>query len=201
MALTDLVLATAPTADLVTLAQAKAQLNVEPLNTADDALIQAMIAAAMAHLDGPAGVLGRALGSQAWTLYLDGFPSGVIRLPLPPLISVGAVAYIDAAGVTQTLASAKYQVLAGERAELRPAYGLSWPSARCTPRAVTITFTCGFADVAALKLDPIRAAIKLMVGDLYGNRESVSVGAVAAEIPMSLTVQRLLAPLKIPRVG
>jgi uncharacterized phiE125 gp8 family phage protein len=151
----DLELTTPPTAELLTLDQAKAHLKVDAND--DDNEIQAAIAAAVAHLDGYAGQLGRALAPQTWTLYLDRFPCGagslrdprrrpgnVIRLPLPPLISVDSIHYLDSTGVTQTLGPSAYQVLAGERAEVWPAYGTTWPGTRCQPRAVAIAFTCGF---------------------------------------------------------
>jgi uncharacterized phiE125 gp8 family phage protein len=210
----DLVLTTPPAAELVTLAQLKAHLRIEAEDASQDPDIAAYYAAALGALDGYSGTLGRALASQTWTLYLDRFPRGGsansvlngIRLPLPPLISVGSIAYVDSAGVTQTLvADTDYQVLAGERAEIRPAYGKTWPSTRCQPRAVTIAFTCGFAAPAApatwpAKIQPVLAALKLMVGDLYAFRETAGGADVSFAIPMSAAVQNLLRPLRVPHL-
>jgi len=199
----DLVLDTAPTAELVTLDQAKAHLR-EDSDEFDD-YIAACIAAAVGHLDGYSGVLGRALAEQTWVLHLDRFPIGPLRLPLPPLLAVESIAYIDTAGAAQTLSASVYKVLAGERATLELAYGQSWPATRAESRAVSITYSCGWEAPAGgaawpAKLGPVIAAIKLMVGDLYAARETYVTGTIAAQIPMSSTVERLLRPLKVPRL-
>jgi uncharacterized phiE125 gp8 family phage protein len=201
--LLDLVLDTAPTAELVTVAQLKAQVGVLAEDTSDDTLLAACLAAAVGHLDGYAGVLGRALASQVWKLYLDAWPCDrIVRLPLPPLISVGSVSYLAAdTGLATTLASTEYQVLDGERAQLRPAYGKTFPSLRTTPRAVTITFTCGWAAPSGAnpwpsKLQPAIAAIKLIAAGLYANREPT----IPAELAASTALKDLLRPLRLPKV-
>lgn len=43
---------------------------------------------------------------------------------------------------------------------------------------------------------PIRAAILLMVGDLYRNRDTTAVGTIS-KIDMSTTVENLLAPFRV----
>jgi uncharacterized phiE125 gp8 family phage protein len=200
----DLELVTPPASQLVTLDELKAQVSVELDDDSEDAEITAYGLAAVGHLDGYAGILGRALAQQSWKLYLDAFPPWTLRLPLPPLISVDAITYLDANGATQTLASTEYLAQAGERATVTPAFGKVWPVARCQARAVTVAFTAGWPAPAAgqpwpAKLQPVIAAIKLMVGDLYANRETAVTDGRTAEIPMSTTVERLLRPLRIPR--
>src|SRR5437868_862664 len=123
----DLVLTTPPALELVTLDEVKAHMRMEGIDDRDDTL-QAHLETAIAALDGYAGRLGRALAPQTWTLYLDAFPRcgmsaasaalhTAIKLPLPPLVSVTSVAYVDSAGATQTLvADTDYEVFAGERA-------------------------------------------------------------------------------------
>jgi hypothetical protein len=44
---------------------------------------------------------------------------------------------------------------------------------------------------------PIRAAVLLMVGDLYRFRETVSVGVSSTAVPMSTTVESLLSPYRV----
>ena len=163
--LLDLVRDSPPTAELVTVDQLKAHLRVESDDF--DSQIEGWRAAAMGHLDGYAGILGRALAAQTWVLYLDRFPSAEIRLPLPPLIAVDSITYLKADGVRTTLAASAYQVLDGELARVLPAFDTNWPPVRITPRAVAITFTCGWEELSAgvwpAKLQPVIAAIKLMV--------------------------------------
>lgn len=201
----DLELITPPTADLVSLEALKEQVAATEF-TDDDDLITAARDAVVGHLDGYSGVLGRALAEQTWRLHLDRFPRRrEIRLPLPPLLGVESITYLDLAGVQQTLGADQYRVLTGERAALVLASGAAWPATLCEPRAVSVTFRCGWAaptgdEAWPVKLRPVIAAIKLMVGDLYANRETGVVGTVAAEIKMSTTVDRLLAPLRVPRI-
>lgn len=190
----DLELVTAPTAELVTLADAKAHLRLDGI--ADhDARIQEYLDSAVAELDGYAGILGRALASQVWRLYLPAFPAGAIRLPLPPLISVGSIAYVDTAGASQTLSTDAYVVLAGEKAQIDRAYDTTWPTARAMSRAVAVTFTCGWAAPTgggawAAKLQPVRSAIKLLVEQRFHGHDDKRQAAIT----------RLLTPLRIPRV-
>ncbi len=193
--LLDLELVEPPVAELVSLEELRAHLRLDGI-TDHDARILGYRRGAVGHLDGYAGILGRALAEQTWTLHLDGFPTGVIQLPLPPLIAVESITYLSAAdGAATTLAAPLYQVLAGERAQVRPAYGQAWPSTRCTPRTVSITFTCGWTAPAADepwpdKLQPAIDAIKLLVEDRFAGPDADRQAAVT----------RVLRPLKLPRV-
>ena len=68
------------------------------------------------------------------------------------------------------------------------------PSLACEPDALSVTYTAGYGaaeDVPA----PIRHAILLMVGDMYRFTESAGPGQMAS-VPMSTTVERLLAPYR-----
>lgn len=200
----DLELVTPPATDLVSLDEVKAHLGVE--TDEQDAVIEDLLATAIGHLDGYAGILGRGLVEQSWKLWLDRFPTHRcrdVRLPLPPLISVDEIAYTDGAGVARVLPAERYQVLDGERSSVAPAYGFAWPSARCQRRAVSITFTCGWAAPVEgapwpTKLQPLRAALKLMVGDLFANREAQSLGP-GLVVVANPTVDQLIRPLRVPR--
>lgn len=167
--------------------------------TDQDDLIDLFIAAAVEHLDGWAGVLGRALVTQTWAQSFDDFPAGhVLRLPLPDVQSV-TVTYYDEGGVEQTLDADVYEL--GEDATgafLHLADGRTWPTPDERIDAVTVTTVVGFGDAVDVPAR-IKTAIKIMVADLYGNRESVMVGSIAPPIDVPLTVDRLIAPYR--RVG
>lgn len=198
----------APTAEPLTLAQAKAHLKVEIDD--DDALIGALITAARQHLDGADGWLGRALMPQTWRLTLDCFPrgksggrTGWIKLPLPPLISVDSVTYVDTDGATQTLAEASYQLIDGGDwpSCLAPAWNTEWPETRDQPAAVSITFQCGYAGATASPVDSAtdvpetaRAAMKLLIAHWYQNREAVAASGYG-ELPLGVCA--LLLPLRV----
>lgn len=198
-----LTLVTAPAAEPVTLAEAKAHLRVTDANS--DALIAGLVSAAVSHLDGAGGILGRALVRQTWTLTLADFPGvcGRIVLPLPPLASVGSVTYVDSAGATQTLASSKYQVVVNgtQPGWIRPVHDESWPDVQeDTDEAVTVTFVAGYAPGSGSPVDhaesvptAAKQAILLLVRHWYDNPSAVVTGTIATELPLS--VERLLSPL------
>lgn len=190
----DLVLDTAPATDLVTLAEAREHLRLDGV-TDHDERVSAAIASAMGQLDGPAGILGRALVEQTWIYYLNRFPVGPVVLPLPPLISVDSITYLNTAGVRTTLAASNYQVLDGQIASVRPAWDKSWPATRLQPRSVAITFTCGYAAPSGSEpwpsaLQPVRSAIKLMVENEFTGEDTSRTQAI----------ERLLRPVRVPRL-
>lgn len=186
------VLTITPPAPFVSLGEAKQHLRV--LNDDEDAVIEAMCAAACGHIDGPQGWIGRAISEQVLEARLPAFgPCGSIALPYPPAIEISSINYIDASGTLVPLDPSAYE-LAGNM--LRPAWPGSFPSAQWRGgegETVQIRWSCGYADVPM----PIKAAALLMVGDLYANRETAALGVSAQAIPMSVTVENLLAPFRV----
>lgn len=173
-----------PTEEPITLAEAVAQ--VSGYGTAHDTTLTAMIVAARRHVEAR---LQRGLITQTRALRLDGFPQ-VLKLREGLLQSVTSITYVDSDGATQTLAAAAYQVdRYSDPPRIKPAFGSVWPSTRDQLNAVTVTYVCGYGAAAAVPQD-IKSAIKLIVGDLFNNRESSVVGASYVETP---TVTALLA--------
>lgn len=192
------VLVITPPAPVVALADAKAHLRV--LHDDEDTLIAAMVAAATESLGGPDGWLGRAIGPQELEVRGRFFDTASIAPPFPPMISVISVKYLDPAGVEQTLATERYEVRGNE---IVLAWGQAWPSVRSDDENVRVRYRAGYvadpdADplVAAVPA-PIKAAILLMTGDLYSNRETTISGTIVQQVPMSTTVENLLTPYRI----
>lgn len=171
---TALICTTAPTA-FVTVAEAKAQLNIAVADTSKDTLLTAMIDAACGYLEGADGSLKRAVASQAWKLVLPSFnPDGCglpyrIELPLPPICAISAITYFNTAGSEVTLAAENYRLVnrGSERSRLVPVS--SWPSTYYREDAVNITFTAGYGTGAGEVAMPkqIKQAVLLMVKQLY----------------------------------
>ena len=177
----------------VTLAAAKLHLRID--GTADDANVTSLIGRGTGYAQKQTG---RALVSQKWRLILDAFPSGAIRLPLPPLVSVESINYLDEAGALQTLSPADYLVNPyGLVGEVTPAYGKQWPTTRAQPMAVKIAFTCGYGDADSVP-EEIKGAILLMVGHLDQNREASGDKAMES-IPFG--VDALLSGYVVPVVA
>lgn len=176
-----------PPAPLVSLEDAKAHLRVDHAD--EDTLITAYIAAASGHIDGPAGWLGRSIGTQTLEYRSDDL-CGVIRLPNGPVVSIASLKFVDGAGVEQTLGAEIYQL---EDDRVGPAHGQAWPAVRGDRGGVRIRYIAGSDTVPA----PIVAAVLLMVGDLYAFRETATLAQGAAAIRMSTTVENLLSPFRI----
>ncbi len=158
----------------------------------DDGLIELYIAAATAHVDGKDGFLGRALIDQTWELTVDAFPTNEIKIPLPPLIEVVSVIYDDGNGDAQTMDAASYVVdNVSEPGWIVPVGGTgTWPTPFDGINAVRVRYRAGYVDLSdspAVGFVPpdIKAALLMMIGTLYANRETVVVGQTVANIPLA----------------
>ena len=185
-----------PPAEIIDLDTAKAHLRVDHAD--DDALIEAFVGAATSWLDGPSGWLGRSLGLQTLEARFDRFDCDFLALPYGPIVDIVSVRYDDADGVEQTVASVDYTLQPGG---VRAAYAAAWPSPRSYAGAVRVRYRAGYAinpdAVPVVENVPaaIKAAILLMVGNLYANREAVSVGNAVVELPFG--VEALLSPFRV----
>jgi len=184
-------IATQPTAEPLTVAEAKAHLRVDISD--DDTLIGDYISAARQYAE---GVTRRAFVEQTWDFTLDRFPVGAIRLPIQPVSSVTYVQYVDTAGATQTFTEGtspdvtKYDVFTdGPRATIVPKYNLTWPDTRDHPGVVTVRFVAGYATFP----EDLKQALKLLVGHQYENREAVIFGFSTVQ-SLPLGVQSFLSP-------
>lgn len=191
-------LVTPPAEMPVSLAQAKEHLRVD--HDEDDDLIEAAIAAAVGHLDGYGGILGRALMPQEWSEYASFWPaSRAIELRLAPVLEIIEIRSRDADGVETVLDENAYRLLvpASSRPVLLFGVDTALPSLSSAPDALSVTYRAGYEDAEGNPAVPpaLISAIKLMVGDLYRFPETVAQGSVSA-VPMSTTVDRLVSPYR-----
>lgn len=197
------VLVTAPATTPVSVAECKTHVRMPSTHTHDDTYIGACLAAAVGRLDGHAGILGRCLITQTWKQKFDGWPaSGILRLPFPNVDADSVVlTYLDTLADEQIVPDTQYEVLEdalGTFVLLRAAFtspGLE--DDRAAP--VWVEFDAGYGDAASDVPAPIKAAILLMVGDLYENREDTVVGTSLDVRPLPRGVDALLSPYR--RVG
>lgn len=160
----DLIPVTPPAVEPLTAAEAKLRLGIGA--EVADATMDSFIKTARQKLDGPDGLLQRALNTQTWKMILPCFPCEPILIPLPPLISISSVKYYDAAGTFQTVDPSGYEVLQGQRPSLVAVSGASWPSTQHRFGAVEITFVAGYGPLATDVPEPIRSAIALLVSHM-----------------------------------
>jgi uncharacterized phiE125 gp8 family phage protein len=133
---------TPPTAEPVTVAEVKARLRLT--TTADDSVILSNITAAREFAE---KATRRSLAYKSYAYFLDRFPcpSEPIRIPVPPLIAVTAIKYLDGTLTQQTWDPLEYFVAPMQSPALivsKPTF--IYPCAGPVPGAVEIDFTAGY---------------------------------------------------------
>jgi len=161
---------TKPTLDAITLASAKAWMNIDYDD--HDELIAEIILGAVGMIDGLSGI-GYALMTQTWKKTYDLFPVSIV-LPGWPIKSVTSVKYIDVDGAEQTLDAANYRVdLTREPVRVHEAWNTSWPTTRLISSAVSIEYVLGETDHDNID-HAILSALKQIIAHHYEMREAVS---------------------------
>ena len=169
----DLEQTIAPLAEPVSLAEAKQHLRVDYDD--DDALIATQIAAARGWIEKELNI---SMVQRTYRAYLPQF-ADEINLPRPPFASLTSVQYwSDESPQALTTVAGLYEADLRQGRLLR-AYGEVYPSTAPRHDAVQITFVAGYApdsnspiNHAANVPAELRAALLLILGDLYENRES-----------------------------
>ena len=161
-------------------------------NDLEASQLEGFIAAATAHLDGYAGILGRCLITQTWRQDFNDWTD--VRLPFTDIKSPSII-WRNALGVSSPVAGADFYVEENHLgAHVRFVSGWSAPSLPMTGAApVSVTFTAGYGGAEDVPRS-IRQAILLMVGHWYSNREAVTDGALTA---MPLSVDALITPHRL----
>jgi len=171
----SLTLVSKPSQFPISLDEAKHHCVVE--HNDDDALIDALIGAATDYAEKYTGL---DLVQRTWDYSLDSFGNGDIELPKTPIQSVTSVTYTDVTTSPQlnTVATTVYDLDDGACLPfLYLQYGQTWPSASAVRNGITVRFVSGYAwlgspeDLRGNIPEGIKAAIKLLVADLYMNRE------------------------------
>ena len=181
---------TAPSTQCVTVSEVKDFLRLQG-TTSEDYLLLAFIKAAESYAE---NYMKRSINKQQWELRLDDFNGhdGDIELPRPPLTTVSSevvVNYVkdttagDTTSISATALTIDYQ---SEPGVLYPSYDNEWPDPRDEKNAVRITYYSGYAT-PALVPESIKQWVKLRVGSMYENRESLMVGTgnFISELPHS----------------
>jgi hypothetical protein len=196
----------------LSLADAKNFLRVEV--DADDDLISSLISAARIDCETE---VNRSFITTTWQLELDYFPansgmisnilpalafgtgvmgsrslwlnmeSGSIRLPMPPLISVTSVNYINAFGVNSTLDLTPGNIvsISGDTpGQIAPLLGQIFPLCKPQLSAVKIEYTAGYGPDATYVPPTVVTAIRFLTAHYYEHRTD--------DVPIPRVVSRLL---------
>lgn len=183
----------APQTEPLTLAKVKEHLLIE--DDASDGRLSDLLQVAVARFDGPSGILGRSLITQTWALNLCDWPTDELLLPLPPVQAVASVKYYDDANVQQTWAAANYYTTRrGQLTFVRLANSATLPSLYDRPDAIEVSFTAGYGAVPNAIPAPIRQALLLQVGELFGYRGDGEDNETASA---DAAIERLIAPYRV----
>lgn len=186
-------IATAPSVEPITTAEAKTHLRVTHSN--DDDYIDTLIEAAREYVE---SFTGRAIIQQTIEYYLDKFPAndGPIELPRPELRSITSFSYTDTAqSETALVAGTDYSLdSVPPFGRLFPEYGKHWPTIALYPvNPIKITYVAGYADDGSSPADyranvpkGIKHAIKLLVAELYDQRAITVTGLVNQAVKFSV---------------
>lgn len=176
------VVTVAATVEPVTLSDAKDQLRIESDFTLDDTYINSLISSARDRVE---EYCNRFFGEQQVTLVIDGaFPSGNINLPYPDLQSVDSIQYLDSDNALQTVSGSEY--FADLTNQVIYLSG-SWPG---DAKNYRVNVTTG----APVDLEGVKAAILMIVADLYEHRTESVVGVTIANNP---AVVSMLYPYRV----
>jgi uncharacterized phiE125 gp8 family phage protein len=197
-------LITAPTVEPITKDEVKLHLRLDADSAEEDARLDVLIQTARELVEGHTR---RALMQQTWDWRLHGFPTGEPwELPKAPLLSVTSITYTATDGTSTVWSSADYTVTvcAGPRClpgTVHANYGVSYPTVRGIPNAVTVRFVSGYSSSATASTAraavpaQIRQAMLMLCAELYARPENSISGTIIAEVPYS--VARLLAPFVV----
>lgn len=171
---------TPPTAEPVTLTEAKQHLRVEDDFTDDDDYIEALISAAREFAE---GFQRRSIAKKSYELSVKSFDSRT-RLPLPPVASVTSFKIKNKDGTVTTLANTDYVLLSDDfSAFIERAPGFSYSGQLYEIYPVTIEYVAGYEpDRVPQKT---KQAMLLLLGHWYANREAVAVGRTPTEVPLA----------------
>lgn len=178
---------------LLGLAQLREHLRVGSGDAAhpDDALIRRLEKSARAWAE---NVTGLALVPQTWEVAANEWPATGLDLPGGRVASVLKVTYVNAFGTTVDLDAAMYYVDDFETPEKIFWSAITMPTLAPRRNAVRAQYRVGAGEVAP----DILAAVALMVGHLYENREATGASASGAELRMLPEGARaLLAPYRV----
>jgi len=203
-------LVVAPTAELLTIEECRSHLEAQVYNDSeqdalDDAMILALLGAAREYCE---AFLGLTLAPCTWEIAYDTFPAGAIELPRGPVRSLVSITVGD---VTNSSSSDDY-MLAPESYVLdthslvpRVVPVTTWPTVTSATNTIRIQYRAGYGEESSDLTEEgqplpyaVRAAMLLMLGHVYANREAVVSGPAVTTLPLG--VEALLRPLRV-RLG
>lgn len=188
-------LVTGPSGSVVSTADIKAHLYVDFSD--DDTLLDGLVESATVSIE---NYLGRKLRTEVWDFrYTNWASASVVRAA--DVSAFTSVKYYDTEEVEQTLSSDNYFVeYAYNSVYWTLVDAASYPEVSRTRKfPITIRLSMGYATASDVP-EPIKLALKNLVGFYYSHREVTVVGAGIVKIDLPLTFKAILSPYKLMKV-
>ncbi len=168
-----------PAVEPVSLAEAKLFLRLS--GEAEDEIVAALILGARLAVE---QLSRRMLIAQTWRARFDALPkSGLLVLPVAPLIEVEAVTVADGEGGAVTVPAGDYEV---DRGGAVPRIAFAVPLRPGTRLGgIEVTFRAGYGETATDVPEPLRQAVRLLLAHWFENRGDVA-GAGIPEMVLAL---------------
>jgi len=190
-----LTLSTAPAAEPVLLADAKAHMREDLDLAANNTLITALVKASKDKIE---ELTARRLIDQTWLWTLDAWPEqDFLRLPLAPLDSITSITTIDREGASEVFDATNYIVDPRNKpGRIVLKDGIQWPSPAGTLKEINgieILLKVGYGTAGTDAPEGLLWAIKTLTAHLYENREPFAPIQLKS-VPMS--VRALIEPYR-----
>jgi uncharacterized phiE125 gp8 family phage protein len=189
---------TPATEEPISLEDCRSHLEAQPyydsdVDPQDDHMILAWLAAAREYCEQFTGLV---IGEKTIEVALDEFPTGAVELPVGPLVSMTSVSIGE--GSDAEIDEVAYTVDDYSKPP-RIVPVTTWPTMTGATNAVKIRYVAGYGDDSDSLPLPflLRAAMLLILGHLYENREN-STDKAMQTIPTG--ADALMRPLRI-RMG
>jgi uncharacterized phiE125 gp8 family phage protein len=187
--------------EVITLDQARQHLRIEPfgspLEHPDDDYVTALISVAR---DWCEQYLTRAIGTQEYQVTETNFDNPIELVS--PIQSVSEVSYIDESDNSQVMNSSDYSIDTFAEPAKLIVTGDKPKTSTKLPNPVIVTFTAGYTDNQSPNNNPcpfsIRAAMLLIIGNLYENRQQDQLGNTRISFnSLPMGVPQLLQPYRL----
>jgi hypothetical protein len=103
------------------------------------------------------------------TLFLN-MEMGAIRLPMPPLVSVTSISYVDPTGQARSLPSPDVVISTGTPGQIAPSFGNIFPLTIPSLSSVTIDYVAGYGPDASFVPQAVKTAMLFLVSHYYNHR-------------------------------
>lgn len=187
--LSSLIVVTSASEDPISRLEAKTWLRIEEEETAEDELIDQLIAMASQRYE---EYTRRVPIQTTYDLYLDDWPDGALSLPRWPLVSITSVRGLTDTDATDTggtsMSSSEYYVdVASEPGRLVPLANDTYPTATRVANAAIVQFTAGHTTDQALVPEHIKVDLRKMIAHAYEHRGDQGLREIEALMDEALT--------------